>query len=264
MSFGPLILGATGNVGQALRRVPADCWNGVPIWQSRKPLADHYHWDILNAAAPDIGCNGIVMLAGAADDDAAIHIGLAKKAATLGARLGVRVLIASTQAVYGPLAGRLSEDTPCQPASEYGAAKLAMEQAVAGQEHVTCMRIGNIVGTDMLGRAVTRGDVVLDRLPNGHAPERAMIGPVTFARVLTGLISCADRLPQTLNVAQPGMVAMDDILAAADVPWVWRTAPDTVLPILDLNVSALGRITDVPTADPVALVEEARFTGWLA
>jgi len=121
----------------------------------------------------------------------------------LGARLGVRVLIASTQAVYGPLAGRLSEDTPCQPASEYGAAKLAMEQAV-------------------------------------------------------------DRLPQTLNVAQPGMVAMDDILAAADVPWVWRTAPDTVLPILDLNVSALGRITDVPTADPVALVEEARFTGWLA
>lgn len=264
MGGGPLILGATGNVGQALQRVPDDCWNGTPVWQSRSPISHYYHWDILDAGAPDVACNGIVMLAGAADSDAAVHIGLAQKAAKLGERLGVRVLIASTQAVYGPQAGRLSEATPCKPVGAYGTAKLAMEQAVAGQGHVTCMRIGNIMGTDMLGRAAMRGDVVLDQLPSGHAPERAMIGPVTFARVLTGLLDTEKSLPQALNVAQPGMVAMDDILTAAGVPWGWRTAPETVLPCLDLDVSMLGAMVPLAPADPAVLVAEARSTGWLS
>jgi len=264
MGSGPLILGATGNVGQALRRVPADCWNGTPVWQSRTPVSNYYHWDILNTEAPDVTCDGIVMLAGAASDVADVHIGLAQKAAALGARLGVRVLIASTQAVYGPLAGRLHEGTPCHPIGAYGTAKLAMEHAVAGQAHVTCLRIGNIMGTDMLGRAAVRGDVILDQLPSGHAPQRAMIGPVTFARVLTGLLSHKEPLPQTLNLAQPGMIAMGDLLAAAGVPWVWRTAPDTALPILDLDVDRLTNIVTVPPADSATLVAEARSTGWLA
>ena len=264
MQNGPLILGATGRVGRALQRVPAACWSGPPVWQSRTPSSHYYHWDILNQDAADITCSGIVMLAGAADSDAAVHIGLAQKASALGAKLGVRVLIASTQAVYGPQPGALSEAAPCQPQGAYGAGKLAMEQSVAAHAHVTCLRIGNITGTDMLGRAAVRGDVVLDQLPNGHAPQRAMIGPVTFARVLTALLAYPKPLPQTLNMAQPGMIAMDDVLAAAGVPWVWQTAPDSVLPIVDLDVGALTALVDVPPADPATLVAEARSTGWLA
>ena len=79
MGSGPLILGATGNVGQALQRVPADCWSDAPIWQSRTPISGYYHWDILNCDAPDVVCSGIVMLAGTADSPADVHIGLAQK-----------------------------------------------------------------------------------------------------------------------------------------------------------------------------------------
>jgi len=264
MTQGPLILGATGLVGRALRAVPAENWGTPPIWQSRIARAGFLQWDILNQPAPDVDCSGIVMLAGSADSAQEVHRDLAMRAAALGKSLGVRTLIASTQAVYGPQSGRLDEATVCHPVGAYGTGKLMMENAVAGQGGVTCLRIGNVIGADMLGRAAAAGPVTLDRLHDGTAPRRAMIGPVTMAKALLALLNYPKALPQTLNFAQPGLVGMDEILQAAGLPWEWTPAPDTVLPKVELDTSLLTSLIDIAPAQPAALVAEARSTGWLA
>lgn len=255
--MGPLVLGATGRVGRALRA------SGVltdAIWQSRTPRDGFLTWDILNAPAPDVACSGIVMLAGGVDDTEA-YVDLAQAACDLGARLDVPVLIASSQAVYGPQVGALSETTACHPNSVYGRAKLAMEQSVAGRARVTSLRIGNVAGTDSLFRSMAAGPVPLDEVAPSVGPRRAMIGPVCFARLIGTLLR--HDLPPVLNVAQPGLVDMADLLRAGGGAWHWRPAPDTVLAALELDVSALTRFVDLPPADPATLVAEARATGWV-
>jgi len=250
---GPLVLGATGRVGCALRTsgVMADA-----LWQSRAPRDGFLTWDMLHDPAPELECSGVIQLAGGADSYAA----LAAVACDLGDALDVPVLIASTQAVYGPQAGALSEDTPCQPTSDYGRAKRAMEQAVAGRD-ATCLRIGNVAGCDALFRSMTAGPVVLDEISAGQGPRRAMIGPVTLAHVLLGLLET--ETPPVLNVAQPGLVDMGDLLRAADATWDWQAAPETALAALELDLTALTGCVSVPVADPAALVAEARATGWV-
>lgn len=259
---GPLILGATGKVGRALRAAPAGCWSGTPIWQSRTSREGFLHWDILNELAPQVAPSGIVMLAGHVDSDADELVALAGRAAALARACGVKALIASSQAVYGPQDGSLREDTPCRPIGSYGTNKRAMEDAMAGQAHVTCLRIGNVMGADMLGRAALAGTVTLDRLANGKAPARSYMGPITMARVLNQLVQSDAELPPILNFAQEGLVNMDDILLAAKIAWSWRPAPNTVLPRLSLDVGLLSSLVDMPRATASALVAEARETGW--
>jgi dTDP-4-dehydrorhamnose reductase len=226
------------------------------IWQARKPRAGFLTWDILNAPVPDVPCSGVIMLAGGVDDTDA-YVALVQAAC----RFDVPVLIASTQAVYGPQAGPLSESAPCAPNSVYGAAKLAMEQAVKGRPGVTCLRIGNIAGTDALFRSMAAGPVRLDQIAAGQGPRRAMIGPVTLAHTLLALLETD--LPPILNLAQPGLVDMADILRAAKADWRWQDAPDTALAELELDVSALAGLVHVPPADATTLVAEARATGWV-
>lgn len=255
--MGPLILGATGHVGRALRT------SGVmpdAIWQSRLPCAGCLTWDILTDPAPDVTCSGVIMLAGSLSDLDA-HVPLAKAACDLGAARGVPVLLASSQAVYGPQAGALSEDHPCLPNTPYGRAKLAMEQAVAGRAGVTCLRIGNVAGADALFRAMAAGPVRLDAIAKGQGPRRAMIGPHTLADALLALLE-AD-LPPVLNLAQPGLVDMADLLRAAQADWGWQAAPDTALPALELDLKALLARVPLLAADPATLVAEARATGWV-
>lgn len=250
--MGPLVLGATGRVGCALRA--SGVMQGA-IWQSRTPRAGFLTWDMLHDPAPDVVCSGVIQLAGDVDSYAA----LAEVACDLGDALDVPVLIASTQAVYGPQMGALSEDMPCQPASDYGRAKLAMEQAVAGRR-ATCLRIGNVAGSDALFRSMTAGPVGLDEISAGQGPRRAMIGPVTLAHVLLGLLET--EIPPVLNVAQPGLIDMADLLRAAGATWAWQAAPETALAALELDLTALIGCISVPVADPAALVVEARATGW--
>lgn len=241
--MGPLVLGATGRVGRALRAsgVMSDA-----IWQSRTPQDGYLTWDILNATAPDVTCSGIIMLAGGVADTEA-YVPLAHAACDLGQALGVPVLIASSQAA------ELQN-------SVYGRAKRGMEQAVADRARTCCLRIGNVAGTDALFRAMTAGPVQLDEVSAGQGPRRALIGPVTLAHVLLRLLETD--LPPILNLAQPGMIDMADMLRAAGVDWSWNAAPKDVLATLDLDVSALTALVDVPKADAATLVAEARATGW--
>lgn len=254
--MGPLILGATGQVGRAMRA------SGVmrdAVWQSRTPRNGFLTWDILNAPAPDVACSGVIMMAGGVGDTDT-YIPLAQAACDLGAAQDVPVLIASSQAVYGPQRGTLSEQTPCAPNSDYGKAKLAMEQAVVGRAGVTCLRIGNVAGSDALFRSMAAGPVPLDEVSAGQGPRRAMIGPKTLAQVLLHLLET--ELPPVLNLAQPGLVDMADLLRAAGATWSWKPAPKMALAALSLDLAALTDLVAVTPADPATLVAEARATGW--
>ena len=247
-SSGPLIMGASGRLGQALARV----WDGpAPVWQTRSGAGGSLAWDILNAPAPELpAVSGIVVLAGVTAGSAAelaLNTDLAQAGADLGARLGVPVLVASTQAVYGPQPGLLREDAALMPANDYGRAKCAMEAAVAAP-HVTCLRIGNVAGCDALAAGITRGGVVLDRFADGQGPRRAMLGPLDLCHVIQGLLAAPAR-PPVLNVARPGLVAMADVLMAAGVAFDWRAAPKGALPELGLDVTLLQGICPLPAAD---------------
>lgn len=262
---GPLVLGSMGRVGRALASVwPA---SASVLWHGRAAPAP-YVWD-MTSQAPELpaGITGIIVLAGATTGDAdalAVNTSLALAACDLAQRAGgLRVLLASSQAVYGRPVGPATEDMIGAPDTPYGHAKLAMERAVADRPNVTCLRIGNIAGCDgLLGPAARKGHVSLDRFPDGQAPRRAYVGPVVFGDILRGLLAHGAALPPVLNIAQPGLVSMADMLAAADIPWDWQPAGPNALPALEMDCTRLTDLLPVPIADAQGLVAQARAAGW--
>ena len=261
LPHGPLILGGTGRLGRALARAwPATA--PQPVWQSRDGAGGTLAWDILSAPAPDVPpVSGVIVLAGVLRGDSAalgLNTALAQAGCDLAAALGVPALVASSQAVYGPQPGLLSETAPCAPAGAYGQAKLAMERAVAAP-HVTCLRIGNVAGCDTLADAVARPPVVLDRFADGQGPRRAMLGAADMTRALPALLAAADR-PPVVNLARPGLVAMADLLDALGVPFGWRPAPPSALQALEMDVTLLQGICPLPDADAGAMADQ----GWPA
>ncbi len=252
---GPLILGSAGHVGRALARVwPKD---QPAFWHSRK--GGDLAWDLLTESAPDLtGITGVVQLARGAD--AAAEVALACAACDLGDAYGVPVLIASSQAVYGPQLGKVGEDTPCQPVGDYGAGKLAMEQAITGR--ACALRIGNVAGCDMLLMNAAKGRVTLDQLPDGSSPRRSYLSAVGLGAVIRGLLAHAGPLPDVVNVAQPGTLAMGDLLRAACQSWDWRPAGPGVLATLELDVTRLMALVPLPQVDAQILIAEARAAGW--
>ncbi|MCC5972861.1 MAG: NAD-dependent epimerase/dehydratase family protein [Rubellimicrobium sp.] len=280
---GPLVLGAGGRLGRAWRAIhAAGLWPGAgaPLWQMRRAAGngpgDAVHWDLLaDNAPPDPRIDraaGLIVLAGATagnDEALALNTRLAEVALRLARERGLGpVLLMSSAAVYGqsPAPAR-EEDTP-RPLNAYGAAKAAMERAVAGGPGGTCLRLANVAGCDMLFGAAARGPVRLDRFPDGAAPRRAYVGPWTLARTLLRLIELGKggvALPDVLNLAAPGTVGMDALLSAAGCRWDWTPAPATALPALALDTARLEALAPIPpeagTAE--ALVAEARRAGWL-
>ena len=273
---GPLILGATGKVGQALAKVWPD---DAGLWQHRPGTAppviakfpgQSFEWDILGATPPPLprGLTGMVVLAGVTDGtDKALerNTDLALTAIKAAQAAGIpRILVASTQAVYGTENLLVNEASSCKPTAAYGKAKRAMEIALTGLPGVTCLRLGNVAGSDSLFRAAQDGPVTLDRFANGHGPHRSYIGPETLAHVLTRLLDPALTLPPVLNVASPGLVGMDAILRAAQVPFATRAAPAYALEALEMDVSKLLGFAPLPQVSARSLVEEARRAGWCA
>ena len=257
-----LLLGSNGQVGRALTR----------LWPSSHPVVRHarsddadYVWDMITpppTIPQDVGT--IVVLSGVTRGQVALNTDLALAAVDLAQRAGgLRVLIASSQAVYGRPAGPVSEDMTCDPDTAYGQAKLAMEQAVAGHPNVTCLRLGNVAGCDgLLGPALQREQIFLDRFLDGQSPRRAYIGPKVLGDVIRTLAGITRPLPAVLNVAQPGLVSMDAMLSAAGLCWTWQAAGPQALDELDMDCSRLAGLMPLPAADPADLVSQARAAGW--
>ena len=279
-----LVLGAAGRIGGLLRRDwptllpagsdlrwqarrrPDDCAAGE-AWHIFAPLEDPA--TLVRAAE---GVDTILCLAGVTPghggdlDDNARLAEASIRAAQASARVSdrkTRVLLASSAAVYGNQPGVLSEGAPLHPANPYGAAKAEMEAqalrlgAEAGVA-VTALRIGNIAGLDaILGG--WRPGFQLDRFADGTTPRRSYIGGQMLAQVLAALVQHPD-LPNVLNLAQPGPVAMGDLLRAARLDFSLRPAPDSAIPEVALEVTRLAGLlppgVPLPPADPAQLVVE--------
>ncbi|ATG38059.1 putative NAD dependent epimerase/dehydratase (plasmid) [Phaeobacter piscinae] len=298
-----LILGASGRIGGILRHQWASA--GADLrWQRRarpdgaEPVAAGWHvFDPLAdpeaLAAAARGAAAILCLAGpvpggAAGRDLSAHqlmqhrdLAMATleaaarvRDAETGAGTGApRLLLASSAAVYGAAPGPLSEDIPLAPMAPYGVAKAEMEQAAQARAaelglEISLLRIGNIAGIDaILGG--WRAGFCLDQFADGQTPRRSYIGPGTLAEVLASLIQCPD-LPQVLNIAQPGAVAMGDLLQAAGLDCARKPAPAQAIAEVRLDVTRLIGLlaaqpvpaADLPARLPVAtaadLVAEAR------
>lgn len=244
------VTGAGGRIGRILRR----CWGEEalrPVWVSRDPAVD----TTAGAAAPE----AVLALAGVtAGADMAANAQLAGEAMALGARTGARVLVVSSAAVYGRAGGLLTEEAPLAPVSAYGRAKVEMEAMARGR--ATILRIGNVAGADALLGGIRPGRPVdLDQFPDGSTPRRSYVGPRVLARVLAGLCR-ADRLPEVLNLAQPGAVEMAALARAAGAEVRMRPAPAEAIAAVELDVARLAAILPVPAAEAADLVAQWRET----
>ncbi|MEX5728045.1 hypothetical protein Ga0609869_001398 [Rhodovulum iodosum] len=276
-----LIMGATGRLGRCLQAAWAGRQPGgmVPLWQTRGavPGPDWLGWAPLTAPVPALPPLGAVLvLAGATPSgggapDAAPALALAGLRA---ARAGgaAHVFLASSQAVYGAAPGPIAESAPLAPLNAYARGKAEMEAEAArwaaaerpGAPGVTCLRIGNVAGADMLGKAVAEGGALtLDRFADGRGPERSYIGAAAFARVLDSLltrVASGAALPFALNVAAPGAVAMADLLAAWGRDWAWRPAPDGARQSVTLDVRRLAGLHAFAPADGDPALMAAEWT----
>lgn len=270
------MLGATGKLGWLLRAawpdgpVTLSCQGRQtqpdPGWVCLDPLGDPGG---LIAAMRDVDC--VLNLAGPVprgrDVDLSLHARLALAVLRAGRRAGLRqVFLVSSAAVYGAANGPCAEHTPPAPISDYGRAKLRMEEEVAeflataqGAPHTKILRIGNVVGADQLLGQPARPDLTLDRFPDGCAPRRSYIGPKSLARILAELVTVSARksLPPVLNVAAPGSVGMDMLLQAARRGWTYRAAPSTALHDVTLDTRLLRQFVGLAP-------EAATATGMIA
>ncbi|WP_412564959.1 NAD-dependent epimerase/dehydratase family protein [Thalassobius sp. MITS945101] len=251
-----LILGATGRVGQMLRRY----WTARPpqsmdlVYQSRRLAEGHVHYQL----GDDPACFGpvtrVLSLWGVTSGDAAAlsaNTTLALEAQRIAAACGAdHVLHASSIAIYTPSEKPHCETDPSTPANAYGMAKLAMEQALAAATgpQTTALRIGSVAGAESLAAAVHCGrEITLDRFGSGHGPHRSYIGPADLAEVLAALSRLpAATLPAALNIGATHPTRMDQLLIAGGWPFGWRDAPDTARECATLDTTLLQSLVSLP------------------
>ena len=267
-----LVMGATGRIGRLLQHQwrPTALGSHV-LWQGRstaglgpaarrvivQPLTQPGR---LAQVATD---RQILCLAGGVPRRGTLaDNGSLAQAALRAATPGQRVILCSSAAVYGAQTGVLKEGTALRPGTDYGLAKLEMEQrstALAADLGVSLclLRIGNIAGVDACLGGWEPG-FQLDQFGDGSTPVRSYIGVATLARVLADLLALP-HLPPVLNIAQPGQIAMDALLAAAGLDWRPRPAPDSAIAKVRLDTTLLQNMVRVLGVDAVQMVQEWRW-----
>lgn len=245
-----LLLGAGGRLGQMLwRHWPV---TGQLTGQSRRNVKGMLQFDPLTApddlrlaashAQAVICLSGITPAHAAASGDA-MHLNTDLALAAINAApAAARVFVASSAAVYGAADGPHLEETDVYPISEYGRAKHEMERAALaqGEGRVCVLRIGNVVGADAILGGWRTG-MTLDQLPDGRTPRRSYIGPKSLAQVVHALCM-AETVPEIINVAAPGLVAMGDLLDRAGLAWTPRTANANVIEEVALDTAKLEQM----------------------
>jgi len=272
-----LILGGNGRIGRALRGQSAAFHAAglQPVWQSRRAASGFLDWDILVEPCPANAASGIVLcLAGvvrgspdALAQNKALAIAAYEAARSQG---GQHVFLVSSAAVYGNSGSALTEQTLPAPIGAYGQAKLAMEQTALGLNlpdgpGLTILRIGNIAGLDtLLGGLLPNQTTVLDPVSGQKGgPIRSYIGPQSLCLILAqlaGLVAKGRRLPRVLNIATARAIAMGDLLDAAGVKWTYGPPNRNVIAKVELDVSVLADLVDLPSlaGHPETMVAEWR------
>ncbi len=195
--------------------------------------------DALAGAGAVICLSGVTPAhAATSGDPMSLNVDLAR-AARRASPTGARIFLASSAAVYGAGGGVHDESDAVTPVSDYGLAKLKMEQEGLADSRVCILRIGNVAGADaILGG--WRAGMQIDQLPDGRTPRRSYIGPRSLAHALHALC-LADSPPDIVNIAAPGVVAMGDLLDAADLDWTPRPAGAGVIAEVALATARLER-----------------------
>ncbi|WP_298428797.1 NAD(P)-dependent oxidoreductase [uncultured Jannaschia sp.] len=249
------VTGRSGRVARLVRRV----WGDSVRWHGR---AD-------GALAPRLaGCAALVCLAGVTSGSAdtlrgnvTSALGALDAASEAGLR---RVVLMSSAAIYGRVDCPVHEARAPRPVAPYGASKVDMERAVRHWRRsrpdgpdVVILRVGNIAGADaLLGNLRDDTHPALTTFGDGTTPRRSYIGPLTLARVLARIALHPGPLPDVMNVAAPGTVAMADLLAEAGRTWRPVPADSAAIPSVDLDVGTLSRLHRVPHGSAATLVSE--------
>lgn len=235
------------------------------MWSARRSgpglaVSDPEGWSAQAEGMRAVLClAGVTPLAAARGSDYAEDTGLALAAMAAAEAAGAWCFLCSSAAVYGRAGGVLREEDAPRPVIPYGEAKARTEEAALARaaqtgQGVTLLRIGNVAGADAILGGWAPG-FTLDSFADGTTPARSYIGPATLAHVLATLCGMED-LPQILNIASPGVVEMGALLAAGDLPYDTRPAPDTAIPRVEFSTERLTSRIPLPQATPDSIVAE--------
>jgi UDP-glucose 4-epimerase len=236
-----LVTGGLGFLGHAVVRQLVDDGHKVSALSSRTDAQSHVPGvDVVNAdirdrrglagILADIAPEGICHLAALtrvrdsfADPLTFFDVNVGGTAALLGALQDassppVRIVFASTGAVYGPSEGRIGEDAPTLPTNPYGASKLAAEQlltyhAGTGAIGVITLRAFNIAGAiDGVGDTdTTRIIPKALAVAAGRANKLSLNGDGSAIREFTHVADVASAVALSLDAAQPGKAAIYNV-----------------------------------------------------
>ena len=268
-----LVLGASGRLGTMLQRhwCAADLH---PVWQFRAApaasmrLGEGVVFDPLERLPGTDSVDLVLGLAGIVPGKGPVafntDLGLAAVRCAIALR-ACYVMLSSSAAVYGAPSAVLREEDRACPLSAYGQSKLdmedrALELAARHGLPATALRIGNVAGADAL-LAQPGSCRILDRFDSGYGPARSYIGPHGLSTVLQALMqkACSGmRLPERLNVALRGSVAMADLCQAAGLEITWQPAPSTAVETVELDVTRLTELVAVQDADASSIVADWR------
>lgn len=262
-----IVIGAGGRIGRLLRLI----WQKAPPLHCRPVFLTRQEWDIDQGPAPAHLPRGGVVLDLAALRDAegmALNPVLAARVARFATDGGHALVHMSSAAVYAGGGLPLAETAPTAPHSAYGASKLAAEVALRAEcPGALVLRLANLAGADALSGQPAGQGVMLDPIADGtRGPVRSYIGPLTLGTVLAVLCdrrAGGDLAGTILNIAQPGPVAMADLLKAQGRDWQFGPPRPGVLDRMILSTDRLERLLPLPPATAEGLVQEMRLcAGW--
>ena len=255
------MLGASGQIGRIFCALggtfAGQSAEIIPVFRNTRAFGQGVSWHPGAPVPPGLRADAVVALWGVtrgSDAQLSANSALAEAAIGLARQVGAgRVVHCSSIAVYAPATAPMAEDWPTRPVNAYGLSKLRMEQTALAQSgggpRSLCLRIGNVAGADSLfaaGRA--QGRITLDRFADGAGPERSYIAPRDMARVLAHVaLAPLDSLPDVLNVAAPGAVAMQALAGAMGWPVSWRQAPPDARRSVVMDCSRLAALCPMPS-----------------
>ena len=259
-----VVIGAGGRIGTLLRRhidSEATC-AFAPVYLNRDD------WDITSGPpVSDLKAALVIDLSGVVKGEFGQNPVLAQAVASVAKRAKARLIHLSSAAVYPGGLADMDEDTPPAPPTPYGLSKLAAEQAVRQvMPNALILRVANVAGLDALIGGLRPGiEAVIDPITlDAAGPIRSYIGPMTLAAALRQLIElelAGNTHPRTLNLAQPGEIAMAELVAASGHPWRFGPKRDGVLERVVLSTVRVQRVLSLAMATPKTLMSEVNVAG---
>ena len=265
-----LILGANGKIGKLMQNslLTYDCAEFKFYYHSRHAISQHnLEFDLKNL---DISINSLSKLNVSFDAILNLTGDRIGKNFSLNSELSMNcchiadyfniplVLLMSTSAVYGNYKDCFSEDDQCLPVNQYGESKLLMEKnclkSFSNKLDVCCLRLGNFYGADQLCQNIRMSKAIeLDVFEDQLSPNRTYINTTAFIHLIVKLINNHVKLPNILNIGQPGKVSMKSILDYHNYDYTLKFSNLSNYQNILLNLKKLKNIVGNNTLAPFVI-----------